>query len=643
MRLLFTPAIGAIAFFVLAGQSAAQVNVFFQPDTSGDYYNESTSWLEPNLEQMFVPSFQFDEIAIIDSGGVATVSNDGSSISGYDPSPGRLVLGSNSVSSGTLEVQSGGVLRVKANTSTGLSAGNLNVGTNGIGVLNVLPGGLLSTEGPLTMGANPANTILVGDATGAGSATLSPNSAVLGAATRVYSNAAFSSATTLNFTGSSVYTVEVNGFGNGLVGAAGELTLGGTLNLSFSGVSPAVGDSWTVAEGSTVSGSFDSITTPGQLPLGQSFVQSTAAGGPGEQVVVSLEEVLVLEVNRNSGAATITQPGLNSLPLDGYFVGSDSVGSLDPSGWSSFASQGGLGSGWIATANDANTIGELKSSGSTSISSGGSVELGSIYDPLAGDFGTIGEDLEFVYTRPTDGAVVSGIVRYSGTTVNSLVLQVDPTTGESYLRNTSQTTVDIDEYTVRSESESLSESGWSSLDSQDFEGAGTWLELLNADAGLLGELNAPGATTLAPGAAISLGNAYVGDGAGARDLDFRFLLFGDEDPTQGMVIYEPFVPGSSLGDFNGDGHVDAADYTLWRDNLGDPDESAINNNGDGGGITAADYSVWRTAYGASYGVGEGGLAAGAVPEPGSCCVVLLLSAAAVAGVRGQRAGVGESA
>ncbi|MCA9239579.1 MAG: autotransporter-associated beta strand repeat-containing protein, partial [Planctomycetales bacterium] len=62
--------------------------------------------------------------------------------------------------------------------------------------------------------------------------------------------------------------------------------------------------------------------------------------------------------------------------------------------------------------------------------------------------------------------------------------------------------------------------------------------------------------------------------------------------------------GPQPGDFNNDGFVNAADYTLWRDNLGDADETAIGNNGDGGGITQDDYIVWRDNYGQTGGAGQ---------------------------------------
>lgn len=66
------------------------------------------------------------------------------------------------------------------------------------------------------------------------------------------------------------------------------------------------------------------------------------------------------------------------------------------------------------------------------------------------------------------------------------------------------------------------------------------------------------------------------------------------------------------GDFNGDGSVDAADYTVWRDGLGTAYQTS-------------DYDAWADNYGASVSITSGA----AVPEPSGC---LLLAAAAVAGV-----------
>ena len=73
------------------------------------------------------------------------------------------------------------------------------------------------------------------------------------------------------------------------------------------------------------------------------------------------------------------------------------------------------------------------------------------------------------------------------------------------------------------------------------------------------------------------------------------------------------------GDFNDDGVVNAADYTVWRDNLGASDESAIANHGDGmNGVDAGDYQLWRNNFGNTY----------AVPIATATSPVVMLSASA---------------
>lgn len=51
------------------------------------------------------------------------------------------------------------------------------------------------------------------------------------------------------------------------------------------------------------------------------------------------------------------------------------------------------------------------------------------------------------------------------------------------------------------------------------------------------------------------------------------------------------------GDYNDDGVVDAADYVMWRDNLGAP-AGALGNDIDGGMIDTDQYYTWRSNYGA---------------------------------------------
>lgn len=85
------------------------------------------------------------------------------------------------------------------------------------------------------------------------------------------------------------------------------------------------------------------------------------------------------------------------------------------------------------------------------------------------------------------------------------------------------------------------------------------------------------------------------------------------------------------GDFNGDGFVNIADYTVWRDNLGATEGNLLSGNGDGGTIGASDYSLWKTHFGDSAGAGAIGAAgAAAVPEPSSVVLLVGIVAGALA-------------
>lgn len=88
----------------------------------------------------------------------------------------------------------------------------------------------------------------------------------------------------------------------------------------------------------------------------------------------------------------------------------------------------------------------------------------------------------------------------------------------------------------------------------------------------------------------------------------------------GYALVSPIEMGLA-GDYNNDGRVDAGDYVRWRNHLGDEDESAIFNNGDGGGVGLSDYAWWKQHYGNSDG-GSGGLGQPAVPEPAGTCIAI---------------------
>ncbi|WP_442483678.1 hypothetical protein [Aeoliella sp. SH292] len=97
----------------------------------------------------------------------------------------------------------------------------------------------------------------------------------------------------------------------------------------------------------------------------------------------------------------------------------------------------------------------------------------------------------------------------------------------------------------------------------------------------------------------------------------------------GASIYLTKLPSDAglLGDFNGDGLVNLADYTVWRDHLGESDThlSAGSTNDGTGIVDAGDYATWRAHFGTA-----GGNLAGSesqvVPEPST---LLLLTAPAL--------------
>ncbi|MEX2317540.1 MAG: PQQ-dependent sugar dehydrogenase [Pirellulales bacterium] len=92
------------------------------------------------------------------------------------------------------------------------------------------------------------------------------------------------------------------------------------------------------------------------------------------------------------------------------------------------------------------------------------------------------------------------------------------------------------------------------------------------------------------------------------------------------------------GDFNHDGTVNAADYTVWRNELGQSVANGTSADADGSGtVTRDDYNIWKSQYGqTAIPIGSG--SGQAVPEPGSCALLLAGVALAVCGAARRRAG-----
>ncbi|QDU91746.1 hypothetical protein Pla175_51770 [Pirellulimonas nuda] len=97
------------------------------------------------------------------------------------------------------------------------------------------------------------------------------------------------------------------------------------------------------------------------------------------------------------------------------------------------------------------------------------------------------------------------------------------------------------------------------------------------------------------------------------------------------------------GDNNADGRVDAADYSVWRDALGQTGASLAADSDRDGAVTAADYDAWRVNFGAAEVLSQTGVGAVGVPEPSAGAAMLAALLCCAVSVRrfGRRAPLGD--
>lgn len=82
-------------------------------------------------------------------------------------------------------------------------------------------------------------------------------------------------------------------------------------------------------------------------------------------------------------------------------------------------------------------------------------------------------------------------------------------------------------------------------------------------------------------------------------------------------------PPTNNADFNGDGVVNIADYTVWRDNLGGPGPDGDANGVDG--VDATDYAIWKDQFGSNAPMLSGlSTTPASVPEPATWVLICLL-------------------
>ncbi|TWT75691.1 hypothetical protein Pla123a_32010 [Posidoniimonas polymericola] len=362
---------------------------------------------------------------------------------------------------------------------------------------------------------------------------------------------------------------------------------------------------------------------------------------------------LVLRVNRATGALQLTGASSTVVSLAGYTVDSK-YGTLDLG--NPFPGIRGVDADWkLAGVPDASAISEYNFNPSpgafNAVDSGVTYDLGNLYDP-AGAFLNEGfafdvevDDLVLTYADLNFTSPSIGVVEYFGDgDTNNIGITVNLATGTAFIENESPFDQVLVGYNIVAGSAGILNTNAGSFNGLRDEAGGSAFQppsTLTGDA--LSELD-PTVDQNAAGISITAGQSYdlgmIGDSGGnlqdlAANLSFSFLFAGaGEQERSGFVKYLG-VLASGPGDFNADGVVDAADYTLWRDNDGAADESAINGNGDGGGITNADYDLWKSNYGTDYGAGTVGTTS-TTPEP-AAAGLMAFAVSAVAGCMRSRA------
>jgi hypothetical protein len=443
----------------------------------------------------------------------------------------------------------------------------------------------------------------------------------------------------------------------------------GTLNIEFSGAAAtrdpitSLGTKWSLMEVNSlaedaIDGKFSNVGSDGSIavvgldaahsaPLGTAYKVNKRTSGGNTLLELSYEQVLILTVNRDSGVMSIRNPYGGDIGIDTYSI-SSARGSMK----NTFAGLGtttpGAGDWAKPAGNNANVISDVKVPDQTppitnedayELLAVPTVSIGNGFNKLAvasnvANFGFDGEDLIFQYGGPDSNDVpIRGHIEYVGSKFeNNLVLRVNPNNGVATLKNDSLETLVFDGFEITSTdvAAALNVTTFTPITG----GTGTWQKDAEGTTGL-SQVNFTGARTLTPGQEVSIGdissltNPFATDAA-KNGLSMRFILA------------EGLESSAATGDYNNNGVVDAADYTLWRDNLGGPATELANRDPlNTGVISNADYTSWVANFGATGGIlpeltyregsvffdtalgaGAGGLALSAVPEPSTGLLLL---------------------
>lgn len=597
---------------LLAAPAYSQVVAVDHPwvGTTGDW-NAAANWTSSTL-----PSRAAGLTPIIANGGVAQLSvNAVNPVGGLRLGAAAAAIAPDNVT-GTLEI-SAGALNV-TNAGAGAGAGAVSIGPTGTvagaGTLR-MTGGRLDARS-LEVGLNAANLIEL-----SGNAIVDVFSNIgMGGTTRITGSGVSFEAANYNMRATSVYapTITSNTTFSTLKTdtPSGVATIAGSINVAFSGVTPPLGATWSLFEAGAVVGNFSNsanvpVTGVPALLSGEVYRTRAVNGGAfGRKLELVHDSVLVLQVNRDTGATTILNPQGGPIKISSYNIAS-AAGSLKPSTWSSFTDQGTAG--WQEVTSP--TAGRLAEFNPTTganfdFTSVPSKSIGTAYDDGGAFFtqgiGGLGTDLVFDYLTLGTGAipageVIRGQVVYTGTgKTNSLLVTINPTTGAATLKNDSPGPITIDGFSLLSTGGSLVPGSFAGLGSP-------LLTSVSPTANALSQLavNPNSPLTINGGQTFNLGAVFTPNAA-QTGVSLEFTT-----PSPVTAIYNGVVrfEAALAGDFNNDSRVDGTDFLVWQRG-GSPSPNS-----------AGDLATWR----ANYGQGAAVAAASAIPEPSSVAMMGILT------------------
>ncbi len=226
----------------------------------------------------------------------------------------------------------------------------------------------------------------------------------------------------------------------------------------------------------------------------------------------------------------------------------------------------------------------------------------------------------FSFNSPRTDVVPLAVEILEGDPPPALTLQVNTVTGEIKFLGDSTGPVAINYYEILSSGNSLNDDDWDSLANQDYDGNGPsdgsgngWEEAGGAGPHAIAEGYLIGDSLVDTDSQVSLGKAFN------TSVNNQNLVFNYRTDASKIVSGDIEFIALLDGDYNNDGHVDAADYTVWRDNLGVA-TTLDNESASPGVVDAGDYAVWRSNFGLSLPASALETSAG-VPEPSAMVLI----------------------